>query len=82
MTVGDFFEHYQPVAIPHEVLGVSAHERDRSRIVDAMERRLRAVCDQPCEAELRDVLCRLIRRSCERMLDGAAALTSGLRVPA
>ena len=81
MNAIDFFEQYQPVAVAHEVLGVSTQERDPARIIDAAERRLRDVVDQTAQPDLRDLLRRRIRWSCRHMLADLTATGAAVDYP-
>lgn len=81
MNAIDFFEQYQPVAVAHEVLGVSTQERVPARIVDTAERLLRDVVDQTAQPDLRDLLCRLIHRSCRHMRADLATIGAAVDCP-
>ena len=81
MNAVEVFEQYQPVAVAHEVLGVSTQERYPARILDAAERRLRDVVDQTAQPDLRDLLGQLTRRSCRHMLADLAATGTAVNCP-
>jgi hypothetical protein len=60
-------------AAPHEILGLSAHERDPVKIVEAASIRLKALDDAGgSEVTVRRALARLIRSARDAMLAAAA----------